>query len=198
MANLPLTTRAVLWWMCFSEAPCYGERQFIDRDGSSGPDIENAPTCSTRVDGGGRNSGGHNITDRTKVAGLLPIPINHHSSIIAGRFGQFGNHPGIRRVRTLPRAENIEEPKHDGLQPIKMMIDTAVVFRGKLLHGVVTERSRQHVFPCRLTAGVSVNGGRRGEDKPTDAVPYAGFEQGQSVGQISLMRREGPLERTLD
>src|SRR5690606_6903018 len=101
---------------------------------------------------------------------------------------ELGRDGGVGRIRVLARAEDIEVAQRDGLDVIKVVEDRHELLAGELGDGVRRERVRREALVLRRDFRIAIDGGRRGEDDPSNASVAGGNEQVQRAGDVDGKR----------
>lgn len=140
--------------------------------------------------------GMHHVGNVGEIPSLLSITVDPRRPTFKERRDPLRHHAGVRRVRRLPRPEDIEVAQAHRLHTIDAEVTLQIKLRRKLLHGIRRYRLRPHRLDARKPRLISVRRRRGRIHNATNTRSPRGFQKIERAFDIGNMRGARVLHRT--
>src|SRR5206468_842094 len=145
---------------------------------------------------GGKKVDLHDVLDIAEVAAGFTVTVYLYRNVLHHRRNPLRDHRGVRPLRVLARAEDVEVTQPDRFNAVTTGEYVSVEFVDVFGHGVRRQRSADHLLDLRQAGMVAIDGAARGIHKPLHAIVARGHEHVQKAGNIAGVAVERVLDGT--
>ena len=171
----------------------FQQRRFLTSSDVVGPARNDLRWCRGSLEDGPRD-----VVDVSEVTRLEPITMHHRGLAVGQGSHEKRDHPCVRVVGALARAEDVEKPQDYGLYRVELGENPRVPVSGGLGHRIGAPRRERSAFDRGARSEPAIDGRRGNSHHPGDTLVDSGVQDGEGSRRVHPVGGDGILDAAQD